>query len=53
MVYEPENFEEAYNALVKAVNDDKVDEADIDKAAGRILTYMGSVGYLPEDAGEE
>ena len=53
MVYEPENFEEAYNALVKAVNDDEVDEADIDKAAGRILTYMDSVGYLPEDAGEE
>lgn len=53
MVYEPENFEEAYNALVKAVNDDAVDEADIDKAAGRILTYMDSVGYLPEDAGEE
>ncbi|MBO4952697.1 MAG: hypothetical protein J6C99_07280 [Lachnospiraceae bacterium] len=53
MVYEPENFEEAYNALVKAVNDDDVDEADIDKAAGRILTYMDSVGYLPEDAGEE
>lgn len=53
MVYEPENFEEAYNALVKAVNDEEVDEADIDKAAGRILTYMDSVGYLPEDAGEE
>ena len=53
MVYEPENFEEAYNALVKAVNDDAVDEADIDNAAGRILTYMDSVGYLPEDAGEE
>ena len=53
MVYEPENFEEAYNALVKAVNDDEVDEADIDKAAGRILTYMDSVGYLQEDAGEE
>lgn len=53
MVYEPENFEEAYNALVKAVNDNAVDEADIDKAAGRILTYMDSVGYLPEDAGEE
>lgn len=53
MVYEPENFEEAYNALVKAVNEDEVGEADIDKAAGRILTYMDSVGYLPEDAGEE
>ena len=53
MVYEPENFEEAYNALVKAVNDDEVDEADVDKAAGRILTYMDSVGYLQEDAGEE
>lgn len=53
MVYEPENFEEAYNALVKAVNDNAVDEADIDKAAGRILTYMDSVGYLPEGAGEE
>lgn len=53
MVYEPENFEEAYNALVKAVNDEEVDEADIDKAAGRILAYMDSVGYLPEDAGEE
>lgn len=53
MVYEPENFEEAYNALVKAVNDEEVDEADIDKAAGRILAYMDSVGYLPEDVGEE
>ncbi len=53
MVYEPENFEEAYQALVTAVQDGEIAEADIDKAAGRILTYMESVGYLTEDTVEE
>lgn len=52
MVYEPENFEEAYQALVKAVQDEDIAEADIDKAAGRILTYMESVGYLTGDTTE-
>ncbi len=52
MVYEPENFEEAYQALVTAVQDEDIAEADIDKAAGRILTYMESVGYLTGDTVE-
>lgn len=53
MLYEPENFEEAYEALVQAVKDKDIEETVIDQAAGRILTYMDSIGYLGEEPAEE
>lgn len=45
MIYEPENFEEAFTAVVQAVGEGELSEEDIDKAAGRVLTYMEQIGY--------
>lgn len=45
MIYEPANFEEAFTAIVQAVGEGELSEEDIDKSAGRVLTYMEQIGY--------
>ena len=42
MIYEPESFTEAYDAVVAAVGEGEIEEETIDMAVGRILSYMKS-----------
>ena len=46
MIYEPEVFTEAYDAVVTAVNEGEIEEDTVDAAVGRILTYMNEIDYL-------
>lgn len=44
MMYCPENFVEAYQAVLDAVNEEEISEETLDTAVARILTCKGSLG---------